>query len=80
MGERGPMPGHAYGAAAITKALAGVDFPKSKNEIVKQHGDKQIEFKKGEPCKLKDIIKDIPEQTFNSPADLEHAIHEKMAA
>ena len=80
MGERGPMPGHAYGAAAITHALHGVDFPMSKSDILKHYGNKDIEFKKGHHCKLSDIIKDLPEQTFNSPADLEHSIHEKMAA
>lgn len=80
MGERGPMPGHAYGAASITQALQGVDFPKSKKELMSQFGDKEIEFKKGEPCKLKEILQDLPEETFNSPADLEHSIHEKMAA
>lgn len=80
MGERGPMPGHAYGAASITHALQGVDFPKTKNELTKEFGNKEIEFRKGESCKLKDILDELPEQTFNSPADLEHSIHEKMAA
>ena len=80
MGERGPMPGHAYGAAAITQALHGVDFPKSKNEIMSEFGNKDIEFKKGEHRKLRDVLSDVPDQTFNSPADLERAIHQKKAA
>lgn len=80
MGERGPMPGHAYGAAAITRALHGVDFPKTKKEILHEYGDKDIEFRKGEHKKLREVIKDLPDETFNSPADLEHSIHEKMAA
>lgn len=78
--KRGPEKGEAYGAAAITHALADVDFPKSKKELINQYGNEEIEFKKGEPCKLREVLQDLPDQTYNSPADLEHAIHEKRAA
>lgn len=80
MGERGPMRGHAYGAAAITHALHGVQFPMSKQELLKMYGNKDIEFTKDKHCKLSEIIDELPDQIFNSPAELEHAIHERRAA
>lgn len=78
MGERGPEKGQAFGAASITKCLKDVDFPCSKDQLISSYGDCEIEFKKGEPMMLRDILENIPDETYNSPADLEHAVHESM--
>jgi len=78
MGERGPKPGRAYGAAAVASAFKNADFPLSKQDIIGCFGDKEIEYKKGTPVKVKEILENIPDGTFNSPADLEHAFHEKL--
>ncbi|OGH96936.1 MAG: hypothetical protein A2104_08265 [Candidatus Melainabacteria bacterium GWF2_32_7] len=78
MGERGPAPGNAYGAAAVTQAIRGADFPMSKQDLINRYGDKDIEWTKGNPRKLRDLLIDLPSETFNSPADLEHALHENM--
>ena len=78
MGERGPEPGHAYGAAAVTQAIKGVHFPCSKDELIGTYGNKQIELRKGNPMKLKDVLEDIPNDTFNSPVDLEKAIKDNI--
>lgn len=74
MGERGPEPGHAYGAAAITNAISGANFPMSKNDLISKYGDKNVEITKGNPQKLRDILDNVPEETFNSPVDLEKAV------
>jgi hypothetical protein len=74
MGERGPEPGHAYGAAAIARCLEGADFPISKKDILSKYGNCQVEFKKGETMKLRDVLTDVDENEFNSPVDLEKAI------
>ena len=74
MGERGPEPGHAYGAAAIAQAIKGTDFPISRNDLIKRYGDKEVQITKGNSQKLKDILEEIPNETFNSPIDLEKAI------
>jgi hypothetical protein len=78
MGERGPEPGHAYGAAAVASVFRDADFPMSKHDIMKEYGDREIEYTKGNLVKIKDVLNDIPNETFNSPADIEHAFHEKL--
>ncbi|OGI21867.1 MAG: hypothetical protein A2287_07205 [Candidatus Melainabacteria bacterium RIFOXYA12_FULL_32_12] len=74
----GPEPGHAYGAAAITQAIRGADFPMSKQDLINMYGDKEVEYTKGNPQRLRDILEKLPGETYNSPADLEHAVHEMM--
>ncbi|MDD3014818.1 MAG: DUF2795 domain-containing protein, partial [Candidatus Gastranaerophilales bacterium] len=71
-------PGHAYGAAAVTSMLKGEDFPMSKRDILQKHGDHKIEWTKGNPVKFRDVLEDLPDETFNSPADLEKALKENM--
>jgi hypothetical protein len=78
MGERGPEPGHAYGAAAIARCLQGADFPMSKQELLSQYGNCEVEFTKGHSQKLSDVLEDVTDETFNSPVDLEKAIKEIM--
>lgn len=76
--KRGPEKGHGYGAAAIAQAIKDVDFPISKEELIEERGDEEIEFKKGESIRLRDILKKLPSDTYHSPADLERDIHEEM--
>lgn len=78
MGERGPQPGNAYGAAAIAQVFKNADFPLSKQDIMQKYGNQEIEYTKGNPVKVKDVLESIPSETFNSPADLEHAFHEEL--
>lgn len=78
MGERGPKPGRAYGAAAVASIFKNTSFPLSKQDIMERFGDKEVEYKKGNPVRIKEILGNIPNENFNSPADLEHAFHEKL--
>ena len=78
MGERGPEPGHAYGAAAVAQIFKDADFPLSKRDILDKYGNREIEYTKGSHVKVKDILSGIANDTFNSPAELEHAFHEEM--
>jgi hypothetical protein len=78
MGERGPEPGHAYGAAAVSMAIKGVDFPISKQDLISQYGNKEVEITKGNPQRLSDILESVPDESFNSPVDLEKAIKDKI--
>jgi hypothetical protein len=78
MGKRGPKPGKAYGAAAIARVFKNISFPLSKNDIMEKYGTREIEFTKGSPVQVRQILWDIQDETFNSPADLEHALHEEL--
>jgi len=74
MGERGPEPGHAYGAAAVAQAIKGTSFPVSKQDLINRYGDKEVEITKGNTQNLRDILDEVPDETFNSPVDLEKAL------
>ena len=78
MGERGPEPGRAYGAAAVASIFKNASFPMSKNDIMQRYGDKKIEYTKSNTVKVKEVLGDLPNETYNSPADLEHAFHVKL--
>lgn len=78
MGERGPEKGHAFGAAAVAKCLKNADFPMSKKDIMSKYGNCEVEWRKGETRTLQECLGDIPEESFNSPVELEKAIKENM--
>ena len=78
MGERGPQPGKAYGAAAVAEVFKDANFPLSKQDIMAKYGSREIEYTKGNPVKISEILGNIPNETFHSPADLEHAFHEEL--
>ena len=78
MGERGPAPGEAYGAAAVSKCIHGTSFPISKNDLLSRYGNCQVEWRKGESMKLRDLFEGVTDETFNSPVDIEKALKEKM--
>lgn len=69
----------AYGAASITKAIKGAHFPCSKQDLISTYGNQEVEYTKGNPQKLRDILNELPSDRYNSPADLEHDVHETMS-
>lgn len=70
----GPAEGHAYGIAAVTQALSGLDFPVSKQDVLKRAGNQQIEYHKGQPVSLKKIIEGTDEENFPSMANIVEAV------
>lgn len=70
----GPAKGEAFGIAAITQALEGLDFPATKDELLERAGDQTIEYRKGQPVKLRQLIEDLEENEFPSMANVVHAV------
>jgi hypothetical protein len=66
----GPAKGEAFGIAAITQALSGVDFPASKDDLLRRAGNKEIEYRKGQPVSLRDILEDLDMDEFPSMANV----------
>ncbi len=74
-GENKAQQGHAYGIASVSNALGGVDFPMTKQDLIERYGEKQIEWKKGNPAPLKDVLREIEEESqFESMADVVSAV------
>ena len=45
---------------------------------MQKYGKKEIEYHVGQREKLKDILRDVPDQTYNRTSELEHAFHEVL--
>jgi len=70
----GPPKGEAYGIAAITQALQGLDFPATKDDLLQRAGHQEIEYRKGQPVSLRQIIEDLDEDEFPSMAQVVEAV------
>jgi Protein of unknown function (DUF2795) len=68
-------PEPAPSAADVEKALAGIRFPKSKNEIINYISSRQ-ESKIKEEKELFDLIKSLPKRTYRDSAEVAIAIGE----
>jgi len=73
-GKPGPEAGHAYGIASVSNALGGVDFPMTKQDLITRYGDRKIEWTKGNPAPLRDVLKNAQENQFGSMADVVSAV------
>lgn len=71
----GPPKGEAYGMAAVTKALQGLDFPANKQDVINRAGDQEIAWRKGgQKVKLADLIRQAPTDHFPSMAQVVSAV------
>ncbi len=70
----GPAKGEAFGIAAITQALEGLDFPATKDELLRRAGNQTIHYRKDQPVQLRDIIEDLDEDEFPSMAQVVQAV------
>jgi len=73
-GKPGPQEGHAYGIASVSNALGGCDFPMTKQDLIAKYGNRQIEWTKGNPEPLKDVLINATEDQFDSMADVVSAV------
>lgn len=64
----------APSAAAIAKILSGIDFPKKKNELIKYAETNKSKVEAAE--EVLQVIRDLPDKTFNNMADVEKAVAE----
>ncbi len=77
--HRGPEKGEAYGAAAVTQALEGVDFPISKKDLLKHiKGHETIHWKKDKTLSLRSLIEQTGRDRFENMRELVEAISETM--
>lgn len=70
----GPPEGTAFGIGAVTQALSGMEFPVSKKDLLERAGNQQIEYRKGQPVSLRQIIEDLEDEKFPSMANVVQAV------
>jgi hypothetical protein len=61
-----------YGKNAIAKTLTDVNFPCSKQQLLKLIGDKQIEYRKGYLIRFRDAVRNCfsSDHIFDSSCDV----------
>jgi hypothetical protein len=74
----GPPKGTAFGIAAITQAMKGIDFPATKADVLKFAGNKTIEYRKGQNVNLRKIIEDCDVDEFPSMANIVEAVSDAL--
>jgi len=74
----GPPKGHAYGIAAVTQALHGLEFPASKQDVLRTAGSQVIEYRKGQPLELRPVLEKAPADEFPSMAQVVQAVSDEL--
>lgn len=73
----GPAKGEAYGIAAVTQALEGLDFPATKEDVLsKVKGNEEIHWTKDKTVNLRTIFLRVPDENFESMAGIVHVVSE----
>jgi hypothetical protein len=70
----GPPKGTAFGIAAITQALEGLEFPATKDDVLRRAGRQKIQYRKGQEVDLRRIIEDCDADEFPSMAQIVQAV------
>jgi hypothetical protein len=76
----GPPEGTAFGIAAVTRALKGTDFPATKDDLLHRAGARSIEYRKGEPVRLRDVLAELDVDDFPSMANVVEAVSGALEA
>ncbi|HBB36047.1 MAG TPA: hypothetical protein DDZ80_16060 [Cyanobacteria bacterium UBA8803] len=77
--HRGPDKGEAYGVAAVTQALAGLDFPANKKEILKKiKGHEEINWAKEKTINLRSLIEQMDSEEFDGMPSIIEAISQEV--
>ncbi|MDP2308960.1 MAG: hypothetical protein Q8P18_23255 [Pseudomonadota bacterium] len=74
----GPPKGTAFGIAAVTQALKGLDFPITKRALLAHVKNSTIEYRKGQPVNLRQIIVDTDADEFASMANVVEAVSDAI--
>jgi Protein of unknown function (DUF2795)/Zinc finger, C2H2 type len=73
-GGRTAATSSSISAAAIAKALSGIDFPKTKNNL-KKYAEKNIsKVEIGDPDAILDVIHRLPDREYNDMANVEKSV------
>lgn len=77
--HRGPDKGEAYGVAAVTQALSGIDFPASRDEILQQAKDReQIHWTKDRTIDLRSLLEQTGRDRFESMSEVVELVSQNV--
>lgn len=59
-----------YGMASLSEALKGVDFPISKQDLIQQVGNRDVQVEQGKTLKMSDFLNACSHDTYNTVTDV----------
>jgi hypothetical protein len=68
----------AAGRAALAEALRDVRFPAKKQDLISSLGERTIEFRRGQPIRLRDALERTARAEFSSLLDAASEIHRAL--
>lgn len=69
----------AYGIAAITRTLQGVDFPADKHTLAESiRGREHVHWTKEMVVDLRELLESLPDQQIRSITELTHLVNERL--
>lgn len=71
-----------YGMASLSEALKGVSFPISKQDLINQVGDRDVQVEEGRTMKMREFLEACPHDWYNTVTDVTTCpqIEQKMKA
>jgi hypothetical protein len=66
------------GRAALAQALRDVSFPATKQNLIRSVGDRTVEFRRGQPIRMKDALERAEPTEFLSLLDAAREIHRAL--
>jgi hypothetical protein len=67
-----------FGIAAITQAFKDLEFPATKEELLRKAGSHTVEYRKGQPVQLRPILDDLDDEEFSTMDDVVAAVSDAL--
>ena len=67
----------AYGVAAVTEKLKGLDFPATRDDVIERLGDEEVQWSKEKTLNLREVVDRLPNR-FERPTDVVKAISDNV--
>ena len=62
-----------YGAASLTQVVSGIEFPKTKTEILNKYGKKTLHYSKSNIKTIKEVLEKSPQENFSTMSEFVEA-------
>ncbi|MHB0975740.1 MAG: DUF5789 family protein [Candidatus Aquicultorales bacterium] len=60
----------AFGMASLSEALRDVSFPISRNDLINQVGDRDVQVEQGKTMKMRDFLSACSHDMYNTVTDV----------
>lgn len=62
-----------YGAASLTQVVGGIEFPKTKTEIINKYGERTLHYSKSNIKTIREVLINSPQENFSTMSEFVEA-------